>query len=444
MAAQIGDKHGKIPCHVQIDSNTAYSVLQRVDFCETNGIGNELVFAPYNFNEIWAQKVIATVPDSGFKPLDGEGITCDSGQHVHLILIGANEMASSIAVNAAHVLHFPNFRDGDFETCSHITFIDTHMASFGKKFRSQHRALFGLSRWREVGGETCLDPAAGWLDPLASPASGCRHLGEKNFMDIQWEFISGDIYDGAVQQYLKQCSLNRGEITTIALCDSSSEQNAAVCLALPDDICRTAHQILVRQDESQTTIDLIKRLPGKENVRAFGMRSKCYEESLIADKYGKVINAVYNNIDLNDQKLIEEKWDGLSCLKKWASIYSANMLYYRLRSLGLSAAGFTQAEADARTAPQTKTGKLCALAEHNRWVTEKLLHGFEPLTPEEQQRFLTGWEEYGALKESGQKHACICSNEVLGRINPDTRKWDELMVAQSWNLYRNRQQGPAQ
>ena len=59
-------------------------------------------------------------------------------------------------------------------------------------------------------------------------------------MDIQWEFISGNVYDDTIQTYLKHCSLNEGEITTIALCFESSELNASVCLALPVEICKTA------------------------------------------------------------------------------------------------------------------------------------------------------------------------------------------------------------
>ena len=236
ISKQMSANNEEVACHVQIDSDTTYSVLQRVDFCQEFEICPNLVFQPFNFNEIWAQKVIATVNDSDYKPLYGDGITSDSKKHVHLIIAGTNEMATSIAVNAAHILHFPNFKDGDFSTCSHITFIDKDIHDFGNKFRMQYRHLFDLSRWRDVDGKECNDREVAWIDPFASADCKYKHLGDINFMDIQWEFISGDICDLDIQKYLINCAKYDNEITTIALCSESSEQNAYICMALPDEI----------------------------------------------------------------------------------------------------------------------------------------------------------------------------------------------------------------
>ena len=149
-------KGRKVDCHVQIDSHTMFSVLQSVDFCKTEiKVGEHLKYIPFNFNEIWSQKVLATIPNE-YTPLDGKkGIQSDSHQHVHLIIFGMNEMGIALAVNAAHILHFPNFRDGDFSTCSHITFVDTDANKRGEEFRRLYHHLFALSRWRLSPRRSC-------------------------------------------------------------------------------------------------------------------------------------------------------------------------------------------------------------------------------------------------------------------------------------------------
>ena len=432
----------RIQCHVQIDSDTTYSVLQRVDFCKTNGIVNNIVFEPFNFNEIWAQKVIATNPKSEYNPLDGEGITKESQKNVHLIIIGTNELASSIAVNAAHILHFPNYKDGDFTTCSHITFIDDQISNFSKLFRSQYRNLFNLSRWREIEGDECLDASKGWIDPFAGEDSPYRHLGKTNFMDIQWEFISGNVYDDTIQTYLKHCSLNECKISTIALCFESSELNASVCLALPVEICKTANQILVRQKESETTVKLIQKLPYRNCVKPFGMMSECYNENLISNKYGKLIHALYSRIsNLSETDKIQQAWDTCSITDKWSSIYCANMIYTRLRSLGLSIDKLNKEDLNAILANSDIQNDIQA-TEHNRWNTEKLLLGFSALSDEEQSEFRKLLSDKTVLKQkkkglakSDMKHLDICSNEMLKEIDPDFVHYDNKVNDKLWELH---------
>ena len=240
----------QVDCRVQIDSNTVFSVLQSVDFGETElddgaTVKDRINFQPFNFNEIWSQKALATIPTwteidgnqvYDYFPLDGEGITSDSSRHVHLIIVGMNEMAVSLAVNAAHILHFPNYCEGDFSTCSRITFIDYRAEKTGRDFRNRYRHLFQLARWRHVTVDECMDDDRAWVDPWDEADFAFRHLGEKNFMDIQWEFIEGEITDDGEQAYLEKCSRHDGEITTIALCDEDSEHNAECCLALPESI----------------------------------------------------------------------------------------------------------------------------------------------------------------------------------------------------------------
>ena len=223
-------------------------------------------FRPFNFNEIWSQKALATIPQQRviggqptleYFPLDGDGITLDSPRRVHLFIMGMNDMSISLAVNAAHILHFPNFRDGDFSTASTITFIAPNADRIGGQMRRQYSHLFDLARWRQIEGKDSMLPDMGWNDPMKDPNGPYRHLGDKNFMDIQWEFIIGGMLDNEVHSYLEKCTFDENEITTIALCDEDSELNTKLCLALSDSVHRDANMILVRQKENPITANLV-------------------------------------------------------------------------------------------------------------------------------------------------------------------------------------------
>ena len=58
-----------------------------------------------------------------YPALDREPITWESDRYVHFVIIGMSRMGVALGVEAAHLLHFPNFcRDKRLK--SRITFID--------------------------------------------------------------------------------------------------------------------------------------------------------------------------------------------------------------------------------------------------------------------------------------------------------------------------------
>lgn len=452
-----------VNCFVRIDSHAMFSVLQSVDFGDTElenenknksksenkdvtkdedknqnkeenenesenkkivRIKDRLNFRPFNFNEIWSQKALATIPekkDDGkesmmvYFPLDGDGITKDDKHHVHLFIMGMNDMATSLAVNAAHIMHFPNYKDGDFSTVSTITFIVPDELNAGGHLRKQYRHLFDLVRWRQIKAKHCLNKNYGWNDPMDPNDNQFSHLGDKNFMDIQWEFIIGGLLDEEINTYLENCCKDESEIVTIALCDEDAEFNTKLCLALSDKVHAMANMILVRQMENPVSSNLVSRLPNHSRVRPFGMMSECYRENLTADKYGKIINACYHGIDVNNPAnaaAIDKAWADCPVMHKWSSVYSANMLFVKLRSLGL--VNKTDITADNINSKMSEKGVKEAMqrTEHNRWVTERLLLGLSPLTQNE----IVDWKNHGReplLKQN--KHLCICSNDKLDK-----------------------------
>lgn len=437
-------KEEKLECLMQIDSGEVFLLLQQSDFCKTENITNLAVF-PFNFNNIWAEKALAVAQfgKGDYSPLDGEGIGPDSRKRVHLIIVGMNDMGRALALNGAHIMHYPNFREGDFSTYSKITFIDTSAIVKGQQFRNRHNTLFQLARWREDFGK--------WHDPLADndSRSPYTYLGPKNFIDVEWEFIEGGVYDDKVRNYLHEIAADPDSLTTLALCETDSEMNLGYTMGLAPEVMHRFSMILVRQKEGDVALGLLDRIPGKTsgNVRAFGNMRECYSENLLTDFYGKLVNALYTNggkdgLDFErDHDKIEEWWEGTSPTDRWSSNYSANMLFVKLRSLGFNEENISE-EAINAALDREDVKEWIQKMEHNRWTTEKILLGFTPLTSEEQDEFLPVRGDARATKAMRKdkaarekKHLDICSNETLLVVDPAVAAYDNNVNATLWEFY---------
>lgn len=441
----------KIPCFVQINSDSMFSLLQQVDFCKQNGeqeIRN-ITFHPFNFNEIWSQKVLSLTSFRGHEyfPLDGEGIRKDSLKRVHLIIVGMTGLGKALATNAAHVLHFPNFKEGDFDTYTRITFIDPKAEELGNRFRNRHSVLFQLARWKD---------AAGWHDPLADKDSESpfKHLGPDSFLDVEWEFMAGDIANSDIRRFLKEACHDERSRVTIALCGDDSERNLAIAMGLPEEVLtgESLNMVLVRQKESEIAIELMQQIPLRgEKLRGFGMLNECYSENLLNDSYGKLINALYwgisiDSIEEETRKRIEKAWENCSITDKWSSNYSANMLFIKLRSLGLNPENISE-EKIAALITNPEIQEEIKIVEHNRWVTERILLGFSPLLKEEQDEFRPfdsnpDSEDAERIRKmtkewakSTKKHLDICSNRMLREIDPKVAVYDKTVNEAMWSLY---------
>lgn len=441
-------------CYVQVNSSSMFALLQKVEFCKDacgEQIYKNIIFHPFNFNEIWAQKVLSltSLDGSGYRPLDGTGIGRNSKKRVHLIIAGMTDLGKSLAINASQVLHFPNFKEGDLSTYTRITFIDQRVDELGERFRNRYQIMFQLARWKS--GDC-------WHDPLSDEKSGSpyKHLGPDNFIDVEWEFIQGDAAQGHVRDYLSEACNSKGSLTTVALCYDDSDRNLAVCMSLPEAVIegRSLNMVLVRQKESDVAIGLLNRMPGDwSKVRAFGMMKECYEENLLSDDFGKLVNALYTygTADVltpatENARQIEEAWARVSILDKWASNYSANMLFVKLRSLGFDATNISRSEIEKKLAqPDTKDDLM--KVEHNRWNVEKIMAGFHPLTAEEQDEFKPfnsnrNSEDAARVRamakakaKERKKHLDICSNAMLKDLDPKAVSYDDFVNNAMWEMY---------
>lgn len=474
VAKKAENKPARLICHVLFEYQTAFSIFQSADLAKE--ISEVIDFRPFNYYESWAQKVFvenkATLSFDNsndkiveYSPLDCNNINTQSDKHVHLVVVGMSKMGVAMALEAAHICHYPNFIDKGIRT--RITFIDSHASQEMNFFKGRFKDMFEVARWRYIKADDyrttglfdktrdeIYDETVTWRDPLKDAASESpyKHLAHNNesFLDIEWEFIEGSLECPSVQHYLKQASLDNKSMLTVAICLPKAHQAIAAGIYLPREVFDSAKQVLIYQRESS---DIIKPLKNK-NIRPFGMLNCCYDiaNDETAFIQAKLVNYVYNTYDKKATKIddvnniseisdkIEEYWKNCGVEDIWSNIYNANSIPAKLRAHNIATADF------ATMLKTIKTNIIpFAKVEHNRWNVEKLLMGFRPLTEHERNNLAsllsatshkcaedlngTDWKaERNALKSRPQKaHVDICPFDMLSSIDPYIHLADEAI-----------------
>ncbi len=447
------NRANRLPCHMLFEYQTTFSVFQKTDISED--IKKYIEFLPFNFYEMHAQKILigraTSATDRGnCDSLEGcNGIKYDDDKHVHLIIVGMSRMGIAMAIEAAHLAHYPNFVRDPKNCRTRITFIDKCAYEEKDFFMGRYKDLFNVSRWRYVDAtkeedKTRLygdysDVDKTWHDPLhteGTPYYG-GHLG-KDFIDIDWEFINGHLESGIIQRYLSDAAKDTSSITTIAICLMQSNRAVAGAMYMPDDVYDNAHRILVFQRHNTAIIKTAQNSykndqnPYKK-LTPFGCKTEMYG-AVFGDftELGKRVNYVYevqyatktfDHLPENEAEMafMNEKWRNLVVAKKWSSIYNANSVYTKLRSIGFDESLLA---GDMNSADDTPIHYI-AKTEHHRWNIEKLLMGFRPMTATEQR---------GNKQKIGFAHKDICSYDVLDKIDKDVIPNDYVLSAQILNI----------
>ncbi len=461
-------------CRVMFEYQTSFSIFQFSEISEE--IKKYIAFKPFNYYEMWAQKVLVCKDsgrDAGYSPtryipLDGSGIGSGSEEFVHLVVVGMSRMGTALAIEAAHLAHYPNYETRGLRT--RITFIDPAARSEKEFFIGRFKSLFALSNWRygEVG-----DNGLQWREWNRPDENS--HLGG-DFLDIEWEFIHGSVELAAVQEYLELSAAEPHAKMTVAICLPEENRATAAAIYLPKSLYANVQQVLVYQRTNSSMLDgLVGRRyssPYDGKLRAFGMADCCYDKSLIeqGERIADTVNRRYCNPRHDDdaytQALVErfadrqalaqteadlramnERFLGdtafmernnaevealcrrveATCLKegvkrinktevasRWSSLYNANMLWSKLRSVGYTE-GKELSERDVWDIANT---------EHNRWNMEQLLMTYSPL--DEVEFFNVMHYRQLPLKniyKGAMKHFNICSNDVL-KASEDSFKLD--------------------
>ena len=415
----------KIDCHVLFEYQTTSSAFQFAELSDE--IKRNIVFKPFNFYEMWAAKIL-TGGKANCKyefldqTKDGNYINESSEETVHLIIVGMSKMGIALAIEAAHMLHFPNFvKDPAKKT--RITFIDENADEEKDFFMGRFKELFRLSRHRFA------DANAGGNNPLSCETAPWNEP-EEDWLDIEWEFIKGRVEQNCVQNFIAEASGCPNRIVTISVCLPMAHQAIAAAMYLPDCIYKNCLQILTYQKLSSYMVGCIAGPHCPENssyrynkLRPFGMIDEGYDENLDDDTAAMMVAYVYDSyydygscdVELKNfnKETYREAWNSRTVWERWSSTFNANSIGVKLRS--------------------ANDVNIMAAVEHNRWNIEKLLTGFRALNAEESRKIAEykkdnpeKWNDYRKqLKKWPERaHLDLCSNEKLPEVDPEIVHFD--------------------
>lgn len=487
----------RIVCRVQFEYQTTYSVFQFSEIPQN--VRDHIVFIPFNSYENWAQKVIVkgsytestakvslrqrkeSIVNSKwnrmigkainklqaitekndneeriieYTPLDDSGISAESASHVHFVVVGMSKMGVAMAIQAAQTAHYPNFKiNGSDNLRTRITFIDTNADSEMDFFKGRYKALFDLSRCRyiDASGDGCLPEMDDFNDPVADAGNRYSYLGH-NFIDIEWEFIKGNVENTGVRRYLEMAAAQadkekgNGSLLTIAVCLPLAHEAIAASIYMPDAVYDHAQQIWVYQREAS---DIVYNLYYDEEgnshkkyqkLRPFGMQyadfttvkdyyyrsqlcnytyNLIFDDNINNDAINATISGIEDVFDKEAMKRARALWKSLKIFDRWSNKYLANSFETKIRSIGSANSNYA-INYVSNCKNLHKYRDAMAECEHNRWNVQQLLMGFRACTSEESDMIKKDPAYKKLLKQGREKaHGDIRPFEMLDKSTKD-------------------------
>lgn len=397
-------------------------------FGEVKDLGVE--FVPYNFYSGWAKQVFVKRlyrdfdnPGTEYKyPLVyGKGIKPGDEKYVHLVFVGTTNFAVAFAMEAAHVLHFPNADKAK----TRITFIDVNADKEKDEFITRNRHFF------EVQAYSYRD-----LSPKPKNVPGyigteyMKFTGENaNFLDVEFEFIKGDVFSKRVQDVIScwaEEHKRERQCLTIFLALADQRQNFVLGMNMPDEVYANEVPVFIRQDRSDNFVTNLRNADTKNkdnkltysvvnkngvidpndcdaryaHIYPFGMNETAFSADNHSLKRAKLINYLYKTANyetykfqgilvldaIPEDKIWEEAntyWQELSVALKWSNLYNSYTMRTKQRILRtLRGLDIDDESHDYDTLCDNEVEQL-AIVEHNRWNVEKLLMGYRKPKKEE-------------------------------------------------------------
>ena len=416
-----------LPCIVAFDYLSTYHIYQYADL--EDDVKNTIKFIPYNFNELWARKMFVGVQCNNEvekTPLDYRPITSEESEdYIHLIIVGLSRIGEAIALEAARICHYPNYR----RKKTRITIIDNNMQVEMDIFKQKCGELFNLCRWTYVDVFNAEKNTSGGI------SEKYRHLitddQDADFIDIEWHFINGYDAHSEVRRYIEDSIEDAHAIVTIAVCLNETHKSLQTAMTLPNVVYEKAVPVLVNQRQSASMVNALKVVTRYANLWPIGILSDDLEDQLVTlIHYGKRINYIYNYFYANskypeciDDQAAAEQWEEVRISKRWSNIYSAASIWTKLRSLtGADNVQPTKELIESRI-------NILAQMEHNRWMVEELLLGYRPVDKQEDQARDEN-RKLKALKKQQFIHYDIRPYEGLktDEHGKDVRENDKLIV----------------
>lgn len=420
--AALDDPEAVAKCYLVLDRQSSTWIFNKMNADPASGIETNVI----DTLESLSQQVLVNPKSEGDRKapptLDGpDGISYESDRTVHLVILGMTQMASAMAMTAAHLCHFPNYlRDKTKKT--RITFISPDAGQEMAFLKGRYAHLFRLSEYEYM--EEGLKESV-------------KHSPEKDFLDVKWEFVKGSVEQTWVRERLLGYyeSHKAGDTRlTLAVCGNEAESNIASALYLPEPFYAKKREsgcdevtILVYQPVSGERISAAcMKTYRYSNLYPFGQHDGSYDPSYRARLLAaKKINYLYEMYDKyecmperRDYSVLDGFWHKKSFMERASSMYSANSIYMKLRSVGLS-----PASPKNELLPYVE---LLSEVEHNRWDVERLILGVSDLTESQQAEASADPQKY---KKQWKTDLQMNKNIIpYDELDEGTKEYDKVIV----------------
>lgn len=379
-------EHGgnRLRVHLILRNRQLANTLRNIPVSE--GLDNDIELYTYTREDIHSMKILGIEP--GATPLLlREKVTYESNKRIHLVIFGAGPQAESLAIHTALAHHLPNYcRDNGLRT--RITWFADDKEQF-HTFFTQYDSLLEQSyrRMVEIKG-----------DEIKATTYAPAYAHERrDFVDVEWEFVTGKSSNEAVQYKLQLWSNDEGQMLTIAFCYDDEGRNQNEAITLPDEI-KKKERVIVRSNGS-AAMDYLCRSAKYANIIPFGNND---DDIQWLGKYimlAQYINFAYCSmrestgkersegaddieiaIEIPTQGEVQQLWnsDSLNTAKRWSNIYNSFALNIKMHLLGIPPERW-----NALFAIGTKDVEIFTEVEHNRWSVEELILGYRPATHEQ-------------------------------------------------------------
>lgn len=421
-----------------------YAAFKTTEIFNRVGLLN-IEFVPYNFYSGWAKQVLLarqykekSHPSEfyAYPSLYGNGIGPEDNKYVHLVFVGTTNLAVAFAMEAAHLLHFPNFNETTKRVKTRITFIEKNAETEMTEFVTRNRHFFDVQSY--------------YYSDLTSMESGddvqrqdllSKNIMEHDFLDVEFEFVKGDIFSRQVQNVVGEWAKDKDQYLSVFLAMADQRKNFMMGMNMPDEIYDNEIPVFIRQDRSDNFVTnlretaanakpqkychVVKNEVKKDDrkgryahIYPFGMCDTAYYIDETAIRRAKLINYMYSTADyscnrfkdstvlasMTDESIWREadkEWKELTVALKWSNLYNAYNIPCKMASLrvmrGLEP---NDTSHDFDSFSEDEIERLAAV-EHNRWNVEKLLMGYRKAKPDEdkyEQTLLTDKDVKGNKK----------------------------------------------
>lgn len=381
-------------------------------------------FLPYNFYTGWAKQVFVKRfyrdfdnPGQEYRyPLVyGNGIKPGDDKYVHLVFVGTTNFAVAFAMEAAHVLHFPN----SDKRKTRITFIDVKVDKEKDEFITRNRHFFEVQPYYFydlTNEEDEKKEKQGLRDEYVFFTGK-----DRDFLDVEFEFIKGNVFSKKVQDEISKWASEHKDdkqCLSIFLALADQRENFVMGMNMPDEVYANEVPVFIRQNRSDNfvtnlrnedtkkegekfTYSIVKdgEVKSKErdaryaHIYPFGMNETAFSADNHSLKRAKLINYLYSTANyetykfqgilvldaIPEAKIWEEAnamWQKLSVALKWSNLYNSYTMRTKQRTLrAMRGLGVDDESRDYDTLSDYEVEQL-AIVEHNRWNVEKLLMGY--------------------------------------------------------------------